>query len=45
MMESICGEERVLTDVLAHVSAYRVKLVPPNAEHAREDMTYDYNAA
>ncbi len=44
-MESIYGEERVLTEVSAHVSAYRVKLVPPNTEHAGEDMTYDYNAA
>jgi hypothetical protein len=43
IMQSICGDERVLTEVSAHVSAYRVKLIAPAAEHAGEDMTHDYN--
>ncbi len=43
IMESICGDERVLTEVSAYVSAYRVKLIAPAAEHAGEDMTHDYN--
>jgi hypothetical protein len=44
IMENINAKERVLTEVSAHVSAYRVKLIAPAAEHAGEDMSHDYNA-
>ncbi len=43
IMENINAKERVLTEVSAHVSAYRVKLIPPTAEHSGEDMTHDLN--
>jgi len=42
-MEYILQDHRVMTEVSAQVSAYRVKLVPPAAEHVGEDLTHDYN--
>jgi hypothetical protein len=42
-MEYILQDHRVMTEVSAHVSAYRVKLIPPATEHVGEDMNHDYN--
>jgi hypothetical protein len=41
-MQYILQDHRVMTEVSAHVSAYRVKLIYPAAEHVGEDMNHDY---